>query len=334
MIMQFTIRRAECEEDWDFFYRLGFETLKTLRKTFYDQLVKDNPGKSESELLVAHRKETEDYFDFDDSKARVFIAKNDDDIRCGYLWMGERNSEDYWDLQRPQWIYDIVVDPKFRGNGLGKVLMRKAEEFALEVHRSIGLFVHADNTPAFNLYKREGYIIKDTPMSKKVADELPGPASDRYAVREKEDADATVLHQLGLASYARMVRLSKDAPDEMISEKYDEYLGKLKDIERAQVTYVVETEGAVVGFVRAGVSGFNEKVGMVYDAAIAPEHTNRDLVRGLLSRVMAWCKGHELSTLYYLLHAQDDISQQVLQDLGFIVPGFFMEKDLVRTVPE
>lgn len=118
--MNFQIRRIQGNEDWDFFFKLSYETLKVLRKFMYDPLVKDNPDASDEEIAKLHRKETEEFFDFSKPDARVFIAENDDRVRCGYLWMGIRNSKDVWDTESPQWIYDIVVDPKFQGSGLGK----------------------------------------------------------------------------------------------------------------------------------------------------------------------------------------------------------------------
>ncbi len=171
-MMNFKITQAKNEDDWNFFYKLSYETLKLLRKSMYDQLVNGNPNKSDDELLAANKKEMEEYCDFEDPKSRVFIATEDSGVRCGYLWMSERNSEDTWDFRKPQWIYDIVVDPKFRGNGLGKMLMEKAEEFAQEMNRDIGLFVHEDNTSAINLYKKEDYFVKCIPMSKKVSEEI------------------------------------------------------------------------------------------------------------------------------------------------------------------
>ncbi len=72
------------EEDWDFFFSLSFETLKLLRKSSYDRLVSDNPDKSDNELFGAHRKEMEEFSDFESSTTRVFIVLNDDEYG-GYL---------------------------------------------------------------------------------------------------------------------------------------------------------------------------------------------------------------------------------------------------------
>ena len=127
------------KDDWDFFFKLSYETLKTLRKNIYDNLIEDNLGKSDEELEKLNREEMENYFDFSDSTSRVFIVKHENGTRCGYLWMGLRNSEDPWDIQRPQWIYDIVVVPEFYGNGLGRMLMTAAEEFSKELNLNIAI---------------------------------------------------------------------------------------------------------------------------------------------------------------------------------------------------
>ncbi|MFW9918182.1 MAG: GNAT family N-acetyltransferase [Candidatus Thorarchaeota archaeon] len=333
--MEFSIRQAETDAEWNFFFKLSFETLKSMtnRRSMYDQIVEANPGKSDTELMEANRKEMEEYTDFSNPKSRVFIVENDAGEYCGYLWMGERNSMDHWDFQRPQWIYDIVVDSKFRGNGLGKLLMKQAEQFALEMDQNIGLFVHEDNTSAINLYKTEGYFIKNIPMSMKIAENLPEPEIEGYMIRERIKADNVPIHEIGLKSFNRMVRLSKDITDEQIREKYDEYLEKIEKMERKHSVFVVEgSDGSIAGYIFIGIPEFSEKVGLIYDAAIAPEHENVIIARALISQAASWCSLNGLSILYYLLHVQDDISQQNLQDFGFAIPGFFMEKVLIRTV--
>ena len=333
--MKGNIRKAETHADWDFFFGLSFETLKAManRKSMYDQLVEANPGKSDAELMTANREELENYTDFSDPKTRVFIAENDVGEYSGYLWMGERNSVDYWDFQRPQWIYDIVVHLKFRGQGFGKLLMKQAENFALEMNRNIGLFVHEDNISAINLYKSEGYSIKNIPMSRKIAKNLPESEIEGYRIRECIEEDSQSLKELGLKSFTRMVKLSDDIADEQIHKKYDMYLEEFGRMERAHIGFVIETlDGVIVGHILVGIPSFSDKVGLVYDSAIAPEHKSRDIVNALIARIASWCSMNGLSTLYYLLHVQDDISQQDLQDLGFVVPGFFMEKGLVRAV--
>ncbi|MFX1485091.1 MAG: GNAT family N-acetyltransferase [Promethearchaeota archaeon] len=331
--MDFTISQAKNDEDWNFFFDLSFRTLKALRKSFYEQLVSANPGKSESELYAASRKELEEYCDFQDPNTRVFIAANDDGLYCGYLWMGERNSEDYWDFQKPQWIYDIVVEPNFRGNGLGKKLMSKAEEFAKEMKRDIGLFVHEDNTAAINLYKKENYFIKCIPMSKKIEGPVTPLQVDSYIIRKSEDRDVSAVRGLGLVSYQEMVKISKDVPEEQAKAKYEEYWEKISNLGKDLCTFVAETSnGDVVGFLTVGVADFSDEIGRVYDSAFDEQHRNQNLMETLVSEAELWSSSKSLSRLYYLLNSSDDISQDILQYLGFGIPGYFMEKDLFRDV--
>jgi len=329
--MRSSIRQAENEKDWDFFFNLSFETLKLLRKSNYDQLVSENPGKSDAELLMAHRKEVEDYADFSDPKSKVFIAENDAGEYIGYLWMGERKAIDCWDFQKPQWIFDVVVLPKFRGNGLGRLLMQQAEKFAVQQNRNLGLLVHEDNKSAINLYKSEGYLVKNIPMSLKLG-EIPTEAGD-YMIREGTKKDIASVKKIGLISYTRMVRLSKDIPDEEIRAKYDEYHEEFEKIDRKKCTFVIESaDGSIAGYILVMVPEFSDKVGLIYDSGIASEHKSDEIVKTLITRAASWCKMNSLSTLYYLLHVEDDISQQNLQDFGFVIPAFFMEKVLFRTL--
>jgi len=45
------------------------------RRKFYDEMIGNNPDASEDEIFKLHRKEGEEYFDFTNSSARVFIEK-------------------------------------------------------------------------------------------------------------------------------------------------------------------------------------------------------------------------------------------------------------------
>ena len=66
-------------------------------------------------------------------------------------------------------IFDVVVDEKFRGKGYGKQLMLLIEEKARELDlKSIGLHVFAYNKVAKNLYEGIGYEVSSLNMIKKL----------------------------------------------------------------------------------------------------------------------------------------------------------------------
>ena len=88
-----------------------------------------------------------------------------DGQRIGELWVGPFSSDpERW------WVWDIRVDERFRGRGLGRQAMVLAEELARANGAvSIGLNVFAHNTKARSLYASLGYLENSIQMRKKVA---------------------------------------------------------------------------------------------------------------------------------------------------------------------
>lgn len=73
----------------------------------------------------------------------------------GSLWVAERDGDLF--------IYDIVIDEKQRGRGLGTAAMQAVEKLARERGcAGIGLSVFAHNQGAIRLYERLGYEVVET----------------------------------------------------------------------------------------------------------------------------------------------------------------------------
>lgn len=316
----------------DFFFKLGFETLKTNRKSIYDKLVVDNPGKSDDEMYEIFRKENEDYFDFKAPTSRVFIAECDDGRRCGYLWMGMRNSEDPWDVQTPLWIYDIVVALEFRGHGLGIELMLKAEEFARGLDLNIGLFVHSDNESAIGLYEKTGYVVKIVPISRRLDQGYSvQPVSSQFMIREEQEMDNNLVREAGSQVFSRKVLFSHNTRLEPIKELYEDYVGKYEDDSERNLRLVALTDkDELAGSVWTGVSEFNEKVAMIFELVILKETGTDELGEALVYSAERWAKKSGYVSMYMLLHSEDDMSLEQFRSMGYNVPGFFMEKRLVQ----
>ncbi len=87
----------------------------------------------------------------------------------GYLWIGPATEADAgaW------WVWDVLVDEARRGQGLGRMTMHLAEEYAA-AHgaRSLGLSVFGFNTRARRLYESLGYqttkVTMDKPLDRPV----------------------------------------------------------------------------------------------------------------------------------------------------------------------
>jgi len=211
--------------------------------------------------------------------------------------------------------------------------MREAEGFATELGVDIGLFVHEDNKSAIGLYEAEGYLVKCTPMSRRLSEDITDVKLEVISIRNSENTGAIKIRELGLKSYKNMVFFSKDVPEYRIITKYEEYLDKFDHTEGKHCKYVaVTSDDRIVGYIWIGVASFNEKIGNVYDFAVDYEYKDTEVGKVLITQAELWSKENGLLTSYFLLHTNDDISQEILSSMGYGIPGYFMEKDLSRAI--
>jgi ribosomal protein S18 acetylase RimI-like enzyme len=67
------------------------------------------------------------------------------------------------------WVFEIEIEPAFRGHGYGRAAMRLAEaEARSRGMTSLGLNVHGQNTVARSLYESLGYEVTAVQMKKLV----------------------------------------------------------------------------------------------------------------------------------------------------------------------
>lgn len=86
---------------------------------------------------------------------------------AGHLWVSEQ--EDLFSGARSLFVTTVAVDARFRGRGLGRVLMEHAERIARERGLpAIGLGVAAANPGAISLYEKLGYATARLAMTKRI----------------------------------------------------------------------------------------------------------------------------------------------------------------------
>ncbi|MGY5875703.1 MAG: GNAT family N-acetyltransferase [Candidatus Thorarchaeota archaeon] len=166
-----------------------------------------------------------------------------------------------------------------------------------------------------------------------MSEETPGIKIEGYSIRQSGKTDDIKIRELGLKSYKNMVFFSKDVAEYKIITRYEEFLNRLEISESKHCKYVAETnDNRIVGYVWIGVASFNEKIGNVYDFAVDHGHKDTEIGKALIAQAESWSKENGLLTSYFLLHTNDDISQEMLSSLGYGTPGYFMEKDLSRII--
>jgi ribosomal protein S18 acetylase RimI-like enzyme len=96
---------------------------------------------------------------------RIFVAEDESHAFLGYFWIGE-GSNMLTGLKHG-YIYGIFVKEEFRGKGIGKILLEKAESYCLEKGYSrIRLMVSVSNETATSLYARMGFKAEQVHMGK------------------------------------------------------------------------------------------------------------------------------------------------------------------------
>jgi ribosomal protein S18 acetylase RimI-like enzyme len=89
--------------------------------------------------------------------------------QVGHLWIGPMGDD-----PKRWWVWDVAIEPAFRGHGYGRSAMQLAERLARENGASsIGLNVFAHNGVARNLYASLGYAEAAVTMRKQL-DPLDG----------------------------------------------------------------------------------------------------------------------------------------------------------------
>lgn len=88
--------------------------------------------------------------------ATIFIAENEAKIPLGFVHL--HPGSDHYYQAKPCHISDLIVAPAGRGQGIGKLLMAKAEAWAKsEGYEKLSLNVFAGNHQARKLYEELGF---------------------------------------------------------------------------------------------------------------------------------------------------------------------------------
>jgi len=104
----------------------------------------------------------------DDPKNEILILRRSDGRRAGMLWMCR--SKDQYTCDDTGYIMGIFVEPELRGNGLGRALLKTAEDWCSEKGlMSVTLNVSPLND-ALGLYEKCGFRERSVVMRK----DLPG----------------------------------------------------------------------------------------------------------------------------------------------------------------
>lgn len=99
--------------------------------------------------------------------SKIYVAEDEKNTFLGYLFVGE--GFDTMTGMTHGFIYDIFVTEEYRGQGIGKALVEKAETYCRERgYPRILLMVSAENQSAIRLYTKTGFKTEHMYMGKEL----------------------------------------------------------------------------------------------------------------------------------------------------------------------
>jgi ribosomal protein S18 acetylase RimI-like enzyme len=95
----------------------------------------------------------------------IFIAEDEMGKRAGFLHL--KIQTDYFNGSKVAYISDIAVDSSFEGQGVGRILLDKAEAWAREQDCSLlTLYVFSNNSRVRKIYEKLGFNEEVTKYAK------------------------------------------------------------------------------------------------------------------------------------------------------------------------
>lgn len=89
-------------------------------------------------------------------ESTIFVAEDENATPAGFIHL--QTQTDYFNGEKHGYISDLVVEKSFEGQGVGRLLIHKAEEWALQKgYHMLTLYVFSGNTHARHLYEKHGF---------------------------------------------------------------------------------------------------------------------------------------------------------------------------------
>ncbi|MBE0672002.1 MAG: GNAT family N-acetyltransferase [Anaerolineales bacterium] len=94
--------------------------------------------------------------EFPEPDSVIYIAEDETGKRAGFIHL--QLQLDYFNGKKVCYISDLAVDAAFERHGIGRILLKKAEEWAYTQHcQMISLYVFSNNSRARRVYEKLGF---------------------------------------------------------------------------------------------------------------------------------------------------------------------------------
>lgn len=108
----------------------------------------------------------------ENKNGKIYLAvKNNNLLGLIIGYIEDKDEEDKLtnDCAKCGFVSELIVKNQSRGNGIGKILLNKIEEYFKSVNcKRVNIEVFGPNKKGLNFYEKNGYVIRDIFVSKKL----------------------------------------------------------------------------------------------------------------------------------------------------------------------
>lgn len=318
--MQFTIFPSQTEADHTFFLEEEYQSALE-----NNVLIADRSAEEARRIFLA---DLEGYTERLPHN-QVFLAKTQSGDYAGMIWLAERISKEPWDFSEfAGWIYDIRVRSEYRGQGIGRALLAKAEEWALDFgFQEIGLHVYGSNKVAINLYHSQGFSISTTIMQKDLFSENLHPKPEIIKFRNYlPDKDHGFVQHLLFFQYQAKARASAVTAEEQIKTGFERCLSTYNfGNPKKEIIIAEDDQSSPIGvlwfYKSKGDLGKRRHVWLHSVQVVDPIH-----MPYLLSYLEQWTMEQGLDAIRTPVHQIEKQTAQVLKSYDYYPANLIMLK--------
>jgi len=322
--MEFNLYPAQSEADLAFFKEEEYQSA------LENQILLDD--RSAEEARKTYLDDLAGYLESLTNK-QIIVATTTDGRYAGFVWLAERTSKELWDFSAyPAWIYDIRVRPEFRGNGLGHLLLKRAEDWAADRGFSeIGLHVFGSNQTAINLYQTSGYLAEYSYLQKDITIENLPPLDGTLLFRPYlAEQDHNFTDQLLFQPYQQ--RAGAKANLELSAEEITAGFTHCLEIynfgnQKKELIIVEHPDGEPIG-----VLWFYKSKGDLgkrrYIWLHAAQTADSGYLPQMLSYLEHWAAEHQLDAIRTPIHQCEIDLKETLGSFNYQPANLFMLKKL------
>jgi GNAT superfamily N-acetyltransferase len=317
--MTITIHEFDKETDSEYFNKLSFETLVSMKGI--------PPGMTRSEFYNEMVPMVNEYMKILDQNC-IKVAKSENSEYRGHIWFSLTEELEPWHFSPYYWLQNITILQNFRHSGIGTFLMQYLEKVIQNKNstiKKIGLHVDAENLPALRLYDKMGYSTYKTQLFYKITQNSIS-INSKYQV-SCASTEREYKEIIGLALYFYGNKLPLDKSFNQLQKNLEDCFFKIKKTKSCFTYSLKNGNEEVQGFFTLQESEMKYQKTIYISQFGFNSRTDFDsLVDTMLNFAENWAIERNVEFIETVVYNENNDILDYFKQKGFKEFGYFKQK--------